>query len=64
MIYRDGEEDGKRTVREIFDRIRSGGGIPEEAPDSAFLEFVREFVSEGVLRVDPDGEGARPMPPP
>jgi SAM-dependent methyltransferase len=53
--------NGERTVREIFDRIRSGGGIPEEAPESAFLEFVREFVSEGVLRVGSDGEGYPPV---
>jgi methylase of polypeptide subunit release factors len=44
--------DGTLTVREIMERMRSAGALPVEVPESAFAEFVRELIGEGVLRLD------------
>lgn len=58
--------DGVLTVREIIGRMRSAGAIPAEVPETAFAEFVRELVGEGVLLLS-EGDaaalgGATPIP--
>lgn len=50
--------DGNHTGREVFARVRAGGAMPQEVPESAFAEFLRELVTEGII-----GFGEEPVAP-
>jgi SAM-dependent methyltransferase len=51
--------DGSQTTRAILARLREGGAIPAEMPETAFAEFVRELVGSGILVVNAEAD-ARP----
>lgn len=48
--------DGSLTIRDQLARLRAAGALAPEMPDDAFLGFLREMVTEGVLVLD---RGAR-----
>lgn len=44
--------DGTLTVRQLFAQLKNGGALPAEMPESAFVEFVTQLASEGMIELD------------